>query len=107
MYGIVRLALQTHREVDLEQRRAQAYWILESAVDRAAAKVAGEDDYRGEQWTLKAEEIGGRYEALVRIEVAQLEGQADWRQVRVVADYPADLPQRVRQTRDFRMQTRP
>ena len=107
MYGIVHLALQTRRQVDLEQRQIQAGWILESAVDRSVAKLAGERDYSGEEWSLGAEEIGGRYAAAVRIEVEQIDGEDGWVQVRIVADYPAELPHRVRQTREFRMQLRP
>jgi type II secretory pathway component PulK len=107
MYGIVQLALQTHREVNLEQRRTQTRWILESAVDRAAAQLATDAEYSGEQWTVSAEELGKRYGAEVRILVERVEGQADWRQVQVVADHPVDLPYRVRQTRVFRMQVRP
>ena len=107
MYGIVQLATQAYREVGLEQHRTQASWILESAVDRAAAQLAAEEDYRGEKWTLEAQELGGRYDAEVTIQVERVEGQADWRQVRVVADYPVDIPYRVRQTRTFRIRLHP
>ncbi len=61
----------------------------------------------GEQWSLSAEELGGRYVAEVQIQVGRIEGQTDLRQVRIVADYPVDLPQRVRQTREFRMPLHP
>ncbi len=107
MYGIVQLAVLAHREVDLEQRRAQASWVMESAVDRAAAQLAADADYVGEEWSLSAEELGTRYAAEVQIQVESVAGHADMRQVRIVADYPADLPQRVRQTREFRMLLHP
>lgn len=103
MYGITQLAVQAHREVGLEQRRAQACWIAESAADRAAARLAADAGYSGEEWLLSADEVGGRYDAKIRIRVDRIEGQPDWCEVRVVADYPADLPLRVRQTREFRM----
>ena len=107
MYGLVQLATQTHREVGLEQRRTQARWILESAVDRAAAQLDAEKEYRGERWTIEAQELGGRDDAEVTIQVERVEGQEDWRQVRVVADYPVDIPNRVRQTRTFRIRLQP
>ena len=107
MAGIVRLAIQTHREVSLEQRRSQARWILESAVDRAAAQLAKDGEYRGEHWSISAEELGSHDNAEVRIQVERVEGQADWREVHVIANHPVDLPYRVRQTRVFRMQVRP
>lgn len=107
MFGIVRIAAQAYREVGLEERQAQARWILESGVDRAAARLAADRDYSGEKWLLTAEMIGGRYPGEVRIEVGPIQGEADGRQVCVVADYPVDLPNRVRQTRQFRMQLHP
>lgn len=103
MYGITQLAVQAHREVELQQRRAQAGWIAESAADRAAARLTGDAEYAGEEWLLSAGEIGGRYDAKVRISVDRIEEQPGWCRVRVVADYPADLPLRGRQTREFRM----
>ncbi len=107
MFGIVRIAAQGYREVGLEERQAQARWIVESGVDRAAARLAADREYSGEKWRLTAEMIGGRYSGEVRIEVEPIEGEANWRQVRVVADYPVDLTERVRQTREFRMQLHP
>ncbi len=89
MLGIVRIAAQAYREVGLEERQAQARWILESGVDRAAARLAADREYSGEKWLLTAEMIGGRYPGEVRIEVDPIEGEADGRQVRVVADYTA------------------
>ena len=107
MYGIVQLAVQGNREAGLEERRAQARWIVESGVDRAAARLDADREYSGEHWLLPAEMIGGRRDGEVRIEVERIEGQSNWRQVRVVADYPVDLPDRVRQTREFRMRLHP
>ena len=84
MCGIVRAAVQAYGEIDLAQRRTQAGWIAESAVDRAAAQLAADSRYRGEEWRPPAEPIGGRYEAAVRITVAAIEGRrsgqsASWR----------------------------
>lgn len=107
MAGIVRLAIQAHREVSLEQRRTQARWILESAVDRATSQLARDGEYRGEHWSISAGELGSRDNAEVRIQVERVDGQADWREVHIIANHPVDLPYRVRQTRVFRMQVRP
>ncbi len=107
MIGIAHVATQAYREVGLEQCRLQAGWILESGVDRAAAQLAADGDYAGEIWSLPPEEVGGRYDGEVRIHVESVEGQPSWRQVRVVADYPVDVPRRVRHTREFRMRLHP
>ena len=107
MYGLAQLATQAYREVDLETRRTQARWIMESGVDRAAAQLAEDTDYVGEQWSIPAAELGGRYDGQVQIRVEPVEGEANWRQIRVVADYPVELPQRVRRTREIRMPLHP
>lgn len=107
MAGIVRLAIQTHREVSLEQRSLQTRWILESAADRAATQLARDEEYGGEHWTISAEELGYHDNAEVRIQVEPVEGQADWREIHIIANHPVELPYRVRQTRVFRMQVRP
>jgi hypothetical protein len=107
LYGIVQQATRSHREVSLEQRRAQVRWVLESAVDRAAAHLSIEGGYVGERWSIPSEELGGRYDAEVLVQVDPVEGQGAYRQVRIVADYPVDPAQRVRQTREFRMRVRP
>lgn len=103
MYGIVQLASQSHREVGLEQRQLQACWIAESAADRAAAQLAADGAYVGERWTIPAGELDGRYDAAVQIEVKRVDGDADRCRIRVVADYPPELPYRVRETRVFWM----
>ncbi len=107
MVGIIHLALQGYRQAELDERRTQACWIAESGVDLAAARLRADHRYSGENWRLAAASIGGRHDAEVRIEVQPVDGQTAWRQVRVVADYPVDLPYRVRETREFRIELGP
>ncbi|MHB8901967.1 MAG: hypothetical protein ACYC6Y_24690 [Thermoguttaceae bacterium] len=107
MYGLVQLAVQGYREAGLEERRAQAAWIAESSADLAAARLKADREYRGETWHLSAEALGRRQAAEVRIEVKPLEAEPGWRRVRIVADYPLELPDRARATREFRIRVNP
>jgi hypothetical protein len=84
-----------------ESRRVQAYWLAEAGVERAAARLAIDPDYRGEAWPIAAEALGGLDAALVRIEVTPTGGRPDRRAVRVEADYPADPTRRARRIRDI------
>lgn len=75
-----------------EQWRVQACWLANSALDRAAARLRVDPQYRGETWKIPAESLGGASAGVVRIEVEAIASRADARRVRVVADYP-DHPQ--------------
>ena len=79
----------------------QACWIAESAADRAAARLAADEAYAGERWTIPAGELDGRHSAAVQIEVKRMERNPARCRIRVVADYPLELPYRVRETRVF------
>ena len=68
--------------------RIQAQWLVESGVERAAAKLAENDQYNGETWLLSGDQLGGTDEALVTIEVTVDPGQPRRRLVSVRADYP-------------------
>src|SRR5688572_10803783 len=52
------------------QQRAQAEWLVESAIDRAAARLAANPGYEGETWKLSPTDMGGldAGEALIAIE---------------------------------------
>lgn len=105
--GLVHLATQAYRETQLQQRREQADWIAESGSERALAQLYANPEYSGERWSLPADAIGGRHDAQVTIQVEPLEGQENWRSVRIVANYPLEPSLRVRQTRVFRTLVRP
>ncbi len=107
MCGLVHLATQAYRETELEQRREQAGWIAQSGAQRALAQLTANPEYSGEQWSLPAQAIGGRHNAQVTIQVDPLEGQENWRRVRIVADYPLEASLRIRQTREFRTLVHP
>ncbi len=97
--GLVRVAALRLGEVRASERRLQAEWLAESALDRAAARLSARPDYPGETWDVPASEIGGPDGGTVVIEVKPVPGRPDRRSVRVRADYPRDAPRRARESR--------
>ncbi len=96
---MLRLARDTRRVVVAEQRRLQAEWLAESALERAFARLALDPSYQGETWTIPADVLGGPDGGTVLIEVATIDGKPAARTVRVQADYPSEASRRARQTR--------
>jgi hypothetical protein len=113
--SLVRLARLAERSLELDRCRVQADWLAESALERAAARLAADASYQGETWTLAAVEFAGRRggqareanvlpsagdggRVLIRVEPAA--GPPDRRRVHVEADYSSG---RARQTRDITM----
>jgi hypothetical protein len=87
--AIAGFVLLESRRTNRAEDRQQAFWIAESAVQRAVHRVARSPEYRGEKWTLPAGGLGaGRAgEATIRIE--PLSDSRPGLVVRVEASYPA------------------
>ena len=85
---------------------AQAQWIAEAAVERAAARLVADAKYKGETWTIPAAEMGGEQNAKVSIHVENVAGRPDSRAVRVEADYPDDPVHRSRCTKEIVLEER-
>lgn len=86
--SLLRMASLQHRQLRSEQDLLQADWLAESALDRAAARLASEPSYSGETWNIPAREIGGRSAGRVTISVKQSADQPTERSVLVSAVYP-------------------
>ena len=56
--GTVRIALVSHQATQTASWKAQARWLVESGVERAAAKLAADPAYAGETWNIPAAELG-------------------------------------------------
>ena len=100
LLSILKLVAVQRQSLELQARQMQAAWRAESAVQRAAARLSAEANYRGETWSISPQEIGGRDGAAVVIRVSEVAGKNDRLAVHVEADYPADPQQRARQVRD-------
>ena len=91
------------REAETQLWTAQAQWIAEAALERAAARLAADANYSGETWTISAAELGGSDAAKARIHVEKIAGSSGLRMVRVEADYPDDPVHRSRWTKKLGM----
>lgn len=102
MAGVLgRIAVMGWKSAQDEGRRTQAEWLVESGLERAAAQLAADRDYKGETWKIPAEAFGGRRGAAVRIEVKASPDDSRRRTVRVQADYPDDPVHRIRKSRQL------
>jgi hypothetical protein len=105
--GLIRVVWLRHGDLRAAERRLQAEWLAESALDRAAARLNDDANYAGETWTIPAERLGSRDGGSVRIVVDPVPDHPDRRVVRARADFPADGPRRVRHSRSLTITVRP
>ena len=94
--GMVKTTLLERQETLRWQQQTQAEWLVEAGIERAVAQLETTPGYRGETWTLSADELGGRHEAQIVIELKSTGEADDEYQLTVIADYPADSEQRIR-----------
>jgi type II secretory pathway component PulK len=84
---LLHIGMLHYRQQRAEQERTQAAWLAESAIERAADRLAADRNYAGEAWQLSSTEIGGAFEGKVQITVA---AEADNRVITVAALYPSN-----------------
>jgi type II secretory pathway component PulK len=81
------------------ERTSQAEWLAESAIERAVVRLQADGASFEETWTIPAEQLGGRHGASIEINTADIGDSIPIFLVNVVADYPAESPQRKRVSR--------
>ncbi len=104
-----RRALDEWKLVRAETQRIQCRWLAESAVERAAARLASDPKYAGEIWKIPASVLTGREDgerAAVAIEVDATAKDAGRRVVRVRADWPENAPARTRVSKQVTIEIR-
>ena len=97
--SLLKMALRQDRQLEREQASVQAEWLADSALARAAARLARDPDYAGETWTIHEGHLCGPEAAVVIIRVQEDKSQRNSRLVIVEATYPAEGPQQARRTR--------
>jgi hypothetical protein len=105
LVSVLRIAIADRRALHTEASRVQTAWLVESGVERAAARLSADPDYSGEVWKVSAEDLGAAHGGAVSIEVESLDGQPDHRLVRVRADYPDEPRLRVRSSTQVTIRT--
>lgn len=105
---LVRYAFLHRAAQQIQQHAAQANWLVESALDRAAARLAADPAYAGETWKISAAELQSteaaavEKAALVSIAVEPVAEQPNERTIKVVAEYPdGDSKQRARRSKQL------
>ena len=102
MSGVLLKLAASHRALTRsEQRKAQADWLVESGVSRAAARLATNSAYPGETWEIPANEMAGGSAAIVRITVESMEKNKKGRRIRFEADYPRGDTLRARSSKSL------
>jgi type II secretory pathway component PulK len=87
--AVVRSFLAEHRQARQSQNELQAQWLAESAIARAAARLAQLSDYAGETWQPKLGASDGEADSgTVEIQVEKLESSAPARRIVAIAHYP-------------------
>lgn len=93
---LLRMSLMHHRQAQRETFAAQSRWLAESAFDQAARRLKVDAKLEGWSWSVPATELDGHRAAKVVIEVKPVKEAPQRREVIVVADFPANSPQRSR-----------
>lgn len=104
--ALLRIGLAERQRLHAEQRRLQVEWLVESGLERAAARLAESGEaYRGETWEVAASELGGRDagRVMIVVEVEEDPPVARPRQarVRVHGEYPREAATPARLTKQL------
>lgn len=91
-----RMVVEHRRQRRVEQL-AQAEWLAEAGVRRAAARLSLDPEYDGETWSIDASELNQRASAEVEIQIEPVTDSASFRLI-ARARYPAREP-RVQSTK--------
>eukprot|EP00913_Durusdinium_trenchii_P008836 g8302.t1 len=83
--AMLKTAFAERRLAMREQTRVQANWLMQSGLERAAARIAKNSDYKGETWKIPATELGGRHAGTVVITVAAVPSDSRQRQSILIA----------------------
>lgn len=103
---LIKLTLAQRSQAQRELWRMQADWLVESGLERAAAKIATDGGYTGETWSVSAEQLSGGRGGEVQIKVSPLDGEPQQRQVHVQATFPADTNQRAQSSKQVTVAVR-
>jgi hypothetical protein len=102
----IKLALSSHHAQRTFGRSVQAQWLAESGLERAAAQLAADPDYKGETWKISAKDLGGEDAGTIKIEVKKVPEHDNLRQVKVEADFPDDPLDHVQYSKELTLEVK-
>ncbi len=88
--ALIKTVLVHHRQMQVIGRQQQCFWLAEAGIQRAVQRLADSSDYGGEKWEVSADVLGGPRPAVVTIEVGEVAGSTDGRELRVEARFSGD-----------------
>ena len=94
--SLAQMAIAQHRQIRLEQDRAQAFWLVASGVDRALARLDRDPQYAGEEWGVDVAGASSTRRGTIVIRVTSDDINTQRRRLEVVAEFPADTVHRAR-----------
>lgn len=99
--------LAQHRQAMRYERKLQAVWLAESAVQRARHRLSQMPEYSGETWKIEADVLGGQNSGRVEIQIEPVETEPAMRRVFIEAYYPDDEQQerRIVERRELLLKT--
>jgi Tfp pilus assembly protein PilX len=101
--GWVRAMLAERRQLRSLEDRTQAQYLVDSALRRAAARLAADASYAGEIWRVAPEELAGPAAAAVTIQVRSVSDEPQTRIIEVAADVPADAAAKSRRSKQIKL----
>jgi hypothetical protein len=93
---LAQMAISQHRQIRREHDRIQTQWLIESGLDRAAARLTRDAGYTGEEWRIDLDARPAARTGLVTIRVDTPQGDPQHRRVAVHAEFPAGALHRTR-----------
>ena len=98
---LTRAIVQHRRQGRLAEDRQQAFWIAESALQRATHSLAKSPDYHGETWEVSGEVLGTSRSGVATIKVEPASDPSERRRIVVQAYYPEDAVHRTLYEREL------
>lgn len=95
------------RQTRLRGHQLQAFWLAESAVERARVRLAATPDYAGEDWQVELQLRGAPEQARATIRVESTAGEPPRRRIVVEARCPAAGDANVLETRELTVPLEP
>ena len=98
--------LRARRQLPVQRDLRQCELLADAGIERAVHRLAQENDYRGETWSLPADGEFGLAEGQVTIAASRASPDQPW-QLDVTAEYPLGTDHSIRRSRFFSFPSQP